>query len=125
MASYRRRRRGRAEHRWRRIVDEWRQSGQSASEFSAARGFEKGTLYFWSCRLRKVDASQETTNASETPCLVPVQVVEDGPLSHQQKSHESLAIEVTLSGGDKIAVPQGADLLQFSQIVAVLRGDWP
>jgi hypothetical protein len=124
MAARRRRRRGRAEHQWRRIVDEWRQSGQSASEFSAARGFEKGTLYFWSCRLKKVDASRATTNEVSTPCFLPVKVVDDDSMSPQEPQ-QSPAIEVTLSGGDKIVVPQGADLLQFSQIVAVLRGEWP
>jgi hypothetical protein len=124
MAMRRKRRRVRAEHRWRGIVDEWRNSGQSASEFGANRGVHKGTLYFWSCRLKKMDAARSTIDETTTPCFMPVEVVEDGSLQPQQ-SQESPAIEVTLSQGDKIRVPQGADLLQFSQIVAALRGDWP
>jgi hypothetical protein len=124
MATRRKHRRVRAEHRWRRIVNDWRQSGQTASEFGADHGVHKGTLYFWSCRLKKMDGTKATPDEAVMPCFVPVEVADNG-LVRPQELHESPAIEVTLSQGDKICVPQGADLLQFSQIVAVLRGDWP
>jgi hypothetical protein len=103
---------------WARRVDEWRQSGQSAREFTAKREFSAGGLRYWAHRLK-----QEPATAPET--LVPVArvirsfaVTEPGPLATRTTAAESaIIVEV---GAARISVQPGFDAATLAAVVEAL-----
>ncbi|HRI68281.1 MAG TPA: hypothetical protein PK156_28825, partial [Polyangium sp.] len=56
------------------------------------------------------------------PTFVPVEVLEQP--EEEIEEWEPETIDVHLACGDVICVPQGCDMQQFSQIVAILRKEW-
>jgi hypothetical protein len=114
----------RVQRKWRRIVDEWRGSGLSAREFCEKKGLKSHkTLYVWSSKLKKMDA--ELANAGEPvpPAFLPVEFIEDD--DEEGGEWEELdTIDVHLASGDVICVPDGCDMQQVAQIVAILRKEW-
>lgn len=110
------------ERRWRRIVDEWRQSGQSAPEFvKGKRGISTGMLYTWSSRLGR----QSTANPSASPSpglkLLPVDLVDEAP-PEPRKLSAAGALELVLPHGEVLRVPPDADLSQLGRVLTALRG---
>jgi hypothetical protein len=110
------------ECKWRRLVAEWRDGGKTAEEFAESKHINAGTLRVWSSKLKKIDADLARSGELVPPTFLPVEVVGD------EETHEPEAelepIEVHLARGDVIVVPQGCDMQQVSQIVAILRGEW-
>jgi hypothetical protein len=110
--------------KWRRIVDEWRGSGLSAREFCEKNGLKSyKTLHVWSSKLNKLHANPAQNGEFVAPAFVPVEVIH-----HDEETvageMEPETIDVYLASGDMICVPNGCDMQQFSQIVAVLRKEW-
>ena len=114
----------RAERKWRRIVDEWRGSGLSAREFCEKNGLKSyKTLHVWSSKLNKIDGNPATNGEFVPSAFVPVEVIHDAEETVEAEM-EPETIDVYLACGDVICVPQGCDMHQFSQIVAMLRKEW-
>ena len=109
----------RTERRWRRVVDEWRQSGQSAREFAKGRGISAGMIYAWSSRLGKPDASSPAAPPATAPKFLPVTLIEEAPTVSPERS---AMLEVVLPRGEIIRVSPGADFTQLGRVVAALRG---
>ena len=110
----------RTERRWRRIVEDWRQSGLSAREFAKGRGVSAGMIYAWSSRLGKQDAALPTAASRTTaPKFLPVAIIEDTPAASAERPS---VLEVVLPRGEVIRVSPGADLAQLGRVVAALRG---
>ncbi|MCO4748436.1 MAG: hypothetical protein KC912_26845 [Proteobacteria bacterium] len=61
-----------ASRRWRKIVAEQVESGQSVRAFAQSRNLKPGTLAWWKSRLRKIDreASTETVSPEFTALTV-------------------------------------------------------
>ena len=109
----------RTERRWRRIVEEWRQSGLSAREFAEGRGVSAGMIYAWSSRLGKQGTASGTGTQPATPKFLPVAIIDQAPAAPQERS---CALEVVLPHGEIIRVSPGADLAHLGRVVAALRG---
>jgi hypothetical protein len=114
----------RVQRKWRRIVDEWRGSGLSAREFCEKRGLKSHkTLHVWSSKLNKIDANPATIGEFVPSAFVPVEVIHDNEETAEAEMQLE-TIDVYLACGDVICVPQGCDMQQLSQIVAILRKEW-
>lgn len=108
------------ERRWRRIVEEWRSSGLLAREFATRKKISPGTLYWWSSRLGKQQSARGPDSPAATmPKFLPVEIIEEAPRISQPPP---ATLEIVLPHGEVIRVPPGADLTQFRQVVAALRG---
>lgn len=114
----------RVQRKWRRIVDEWRDSGLSAREFCEKKGLKSHkTLHVWSSKLNKIDANPATSGEFVASAFVPVEVIHnDEETVEAEMAPET--IDVHLACGDVICVPHGCDMQQLSQIVAILRKEW-
>jgi hypothetical protein len=107
-----------AERRWRRIVEKWRRSGLPARAFAKRHRISPVTMYWWSSRLGRQEAAQDSEFAAEAPTFLPVEIIDDAPPA----APGSTALEVVLPRGEVIRVPPGADLSQLGRVVAALRG---
>ncbi|TKD09141.1 IS66 family insertion sequence element accessory protein TnpA [Polyangium fumosum] len=108
-----------AERRWRRIVEKWRRSGLPARAFAKRHRISPVTMYWWSSRLGRQDAAQDSEFATAAPTFLPVEIVDDAPSGSVSAK---AALEVVLPRGEVIRVPPGADLSQLGRVVAALRG---
>ena len=95
-----------SETTWRRRVERWRASGQTAAEYSRGRGYAPATLLWWSSRLRE---SKDMTGAGLTFARV---VVKDAGRSREASG---VAVEV---GGARVLLETEFDR---DTLVAVLE----
>lgn len=108
-----------AETRWRRVVAEFRGSGETAVDFCTKRSINIGTFYVWCSKLRKIDQALEAIGEPlPPPALVPVELIDE------ESEPDPEPIEIHLVGGDMIRVPLNADMSQVEDIVAILRREW-
>lgn len=108
-----RQRKAEAWTKWRALVAEQTQSGQSVAAFCSARGLRSGQFFAWKKRLREAEAAKfvavEVAPAAETKWLAPV--VHGG------------AIEVRLSRGRSILVEPGFDAHHLRVLLSVLEAE--
>lgn len=100
---------GRA-HRWtsahaRKVIEQWKTSGQSAVAFAAEHGFQVGRLSYWSKQLE-----QQESSSTAAFVAVPMAV-----------TSASASIEIELDGNLTVRVPEGADTRYIVQLIAALR----
>lgn len=93
----------RHEH-WRKIIAEQRNGGQSIAAFCRQRGISEPQFYGWRRRV----------SAAATP--VKFALVETGAAARGAS-----AVELSLSGGERIRVMPGADAATLRMVLAVLR----
>ncbi len=101
---------GRAERRWRALIQEQERSGFGVGEFARRRGVSSATLYWWRSHLSR------RGRGGPTPKLVAVEVVgaRDGDAS-------SGAFEVELAGGRRLRVPARFDADALSRLIAAVE----
>jgi transposase len=103
---------------WRRRVESWKRSGQSAAEYAARHGIGAHQLYCWSWRLRKETASPQGARARKK--LQPVQFlpvkVAPGPIATTEPRVRGA--ELMLAGGAVLRVVEGSDPAWAAQLIA-------
>ena len=108
---------------WRRVVRQWRQSGQTVRDFCDAHGLAEPSFYAWRRTLAQRDRQErrETRPAAsrpadrngqaELPTFVPVHVT------------PATAVPLELVLGQRVVrVPAGFDAATLRQLLAVLEG---
>jgi len=97
--------------KWRSLLSEQKESGQSAAGFCRARELPKSQFYYWKKRLRQV----------AMPPFLEVQVAKSqlGPKATAMGS----TIEVRLSNGRSLMVPPKFDMSQLRALLAVLESE--
>ena len=99
--------------KWRELVGEQGQSGQSVAEFCRERGLKSGQFFAWKRRLREAEAAKFVAVA-----VAPVLEAErPAPATH------SGAIEVRLDRGRILVVEPGFDAHHLRALIAVLEGE--
>ena len=101
------------ERKWSERVAEWRESGQTAREFSAGRGFSDGGLRHWAYRLKRLGVAPAVRRPSRVKreVTVPRSVV---PAQLRVVRLERMAAAVSPSvltveiGAARLRVPEGA-----------------
>jgi transposase len=96
---------------WRRRVERWARSGQTAAEFAAAGGFHPKTLRYWRYKLRRERAA--------TPAVVTLPLVE----VMSAPAGADLRFEIELAGGRRLRVPATFDGDALRRLLAILEDD--
>ena len=95
--------------RRKRLVAEWRRSGQSATEFGGRRGISQWALYSWAKQLgagpnRRGQRRRPVRSSTTAGALgfIPVRVVGDGHADPPTRTEG--VVEIQLRGGDVVRV---------------------
>jgi hypothetical protein len=82
------------EAEWRRVIKEWRESGETLPDFAAERGLSRWTVRWWCTELKKRDAERSRAGKSAEGApgaaldaggrLVPVRVI-DGRMARENR----------------------------------------
>ena len=91
----------------RRLVTQWRASGESQAGFARRHGVSPWTLWYWS--------RKRTDVSSGRPAFVPVEVVADAA------PRMAAALEVVLVSGERLLIPDGVSSDRVRAVVAALR----
>lgn len=112
--------------RRKRLVAEWRRSGQSAAEFGARRGISQWALYSWVKQLgagpnRRWQQRRpvRSSTAAGTPAFIPVGLVGDGPADPPTRTEG--VVEIRLRGGDVVRVVGDVDGERLRVVVTAVR----
>ncbi len=100
---------------WRRRVERWAESGQSAEEFAATGGFHPETLRHWKYKLRR------ERDDGGTPATMPLPLVE--VLSTTTAT--DARFEVVLAHGRRLRVPPGFDGETLRRLLSILDEETP
>ncbi len=102
---------------WSRRVSRWKDSGQTAREFSRREGICHRQLYAWKWRLKQPKWSRLATISREASAgFVPV-VVEDGNALRSEEARAPL--EVAMGNGIVVRVVGGHDASVLRQVLEV------
>lgn len=113
------------EAKWASRVTAWRESGQSASEFAAGRGYAPTTLRWWSHQLGATakTASAPAANGSESTLTAPkielVRVVRSPKREGTERPAGATVVEVETI---RVRVEPGLDETALRAVLAALRG---
>ncbi len=97
---------------WRRRIEAWKRSGQTAGDYGARHGIKAQQLYWWSWWLRKKggpDGNAGTPAEQQPVRLLPVRVVEAVPSPVTTESISGPCAEVLLQGGRVLRIAEGVD----------------
>jgi hypothetical protein len=112
--------------RRKRLVAEWRRSGQSAAEFGARRGISQWALYSWVKQLgarpnrrwqQRRPVRSSTTAAA--PGFIPVRLVGDGDADPPARAEG--VVEIQLRGGDVVRVVGEVSAERLRAVVTAVR----
>src|SRR5690348_15266934 len=108
-----RQRKAEAWGKWRGLVAEQSQSGQSVAAFCRERGLRSGQFFAWKKRLRDAAA----------PKFVAVEVAPGAETKWPAPEMSGGAIEVRLRGGRSLVVEPGFDADHLRALVSVLEAE--
>lgn len=99
------------ERKWLERVREWRESGQSAEDFSVGRGFAANSLRQWSSLLRRRGLQE----APVVPTKIRFALVE-------RDQAVTAPATITIELGDvRVRIPPGADASTVRSVLVALR----
>ena len=98
------------ERRWRAVISEWEESGQSARAFCRDHKFNLHTFYGWCRELRRRDGESESSGTSKRRQRF-VQVHVTGPSW----------LELSLGGDLVLRVPSSVNADRLTEILAAAR----
>ena len=101
------------QEKWRSLVSEQQESGQSGAAFCRARGLSESLFYYWKKRLREV----------ATPAFVEVQVAQPDLSPRRSGSAVGATIEVRLSNGRSLMVAPEFDASHLRALLAVVESE--
>ena len=102
---------------WARRVAKWRASGEDAGVFASRRGWNPRTLTWWASTLKRRGASAAD---GKSAAMQFAKVVAKAPLPGT--SPNTCAIEILLSGGRWVRVPQGFSPDLLRAVLETLEG---
>ena len=113
--------------RRKRLVAEWRRSGQSAAEFGGRRGISQWALYSWVKQLgagppnRRGQKRQRVRSSTTVgaPGFIPVRLVGDGHADPRARTEG--AVEIQLRSGDVVRVVGEVSTERLRAVVTAVR----
>lgn len=104
------------ETKWVARVADWRESGKSAEEYAAGRGFEGSTLRFWASRLKTKNG-----DTNQAPRVRVARVVRrTSPSAAERHADAGIVVEV---GRARISVRRGFDPSVLREVIESLQGE--
>ena len=101
------------QEKWRSLVSEQQESGQSGAAFCRARGLSESLFYYWKKRLRE----------AATPPFVEVQVAQPRLSPRRSGSAVGATIEVRLSNGRSLMVAPEFEASHLRALLAVVESE--
>ena len=102
------------EQRWRRLLQDWKTSGLSRSQFCRTRQLSVKPFDFWRQELARRDAAPASPSLPAAPparpVLLPITITSSAPL------------KIHLINGTRITVPTGFDLQHLQAVLQLLEG---
>ena len=102
------------EQRWRQLLQDWKTSGLSRSQFCRTRQLSVNTFDFWRKELARRDAAPASPSLPPAPparpVLLPITITSSAPL------------KIHLLNGTRITVPPGFDLQHLQAVLQILEG---
>ena len=118
-------RRQKTESKWAARVASWRESGQSAAEFAAGRGYAASTLRWWAYRLA-AQASvprEQPAGVAEVATTTPkVAIVRVSRAPKDKRVERLVATSVVELETIRVRVEPGVDESALRSVIAALRG---
>jgi transposase-like protein len=112
--------------RRKRLVAEWRRSGESAAEFGGRRGISQWALYSWvkqlgagSNRRRQQRRPVRSSTRAGASGFIPVRLVGDGHADSPTRAEG--AVEIQLRGGDVVRVGGEVSVERLRAVVTAVR----
>ncbi len=114
--------------RRKRLVAEWRRSGQSAAEFGGGRGISQWALYSWvkqvgagpnHRRQKRRRVGSSTARAGGAPGFMPVCLVGDAEVDRPARTEG--VVEIQLRGGDVVRVVGEVSAERLRAVVTAVR----
>jgi transposase-like protein len=99
--------------KWRRLIAEQKESGQSAAAFCRARGVREALFYYWKKQLQEVARSQ----------FVEVQVAQPELRQRHSRAAQGTTIEVRLGNGRSLMVAPEFNAGHLRALLAVLESE--
>ena len=113
--------------RRKRLVAEWRRSGESAAEFGGRRGISQWALYSWVKQLgagpnrhRQKRRPVRRSTTARVPGFIPVRLVGDGHADPPAQGTEGV-VEIQLRGGDVVRVVGEVSVERLRAVVTAVR----
>ena len=112
---------------WRRLVDEWRESGVTQEAFCDGRGVAVASFRWWKWKLGLPGRSRAESRREEErperplPAFVPVRIVEAAGQRGADGAGAD-AFELELPGGWRLRVPAGFEAESLARLLAVVEG---
>ena len=97
------------------LLEQWRMSGESGAAFCRRHGIKAQKLSYWKRVLAKSTPGRRRGRGRAASGLVPIHLL--GGVG----SVSGTALEIHLSGGDRIVFPQGGSLGVLREVVELLR----
>ncbi|MCU0693539.1 MAG: hypothetical protein MUF54_19290 [Polyangiaceae bacterium] len=108
-----------ARKRWSGLVERWRRSGQTAREFAAGAGINRGTLLYWAWRLKhegngakRIAVTRRASNTDGKRGSF-VELIA-GPIEERR-------FEIELVDGRRVHVPPEFDAAALGSLLTVLE----
>lgn len=96
--------------RMRRLVAQWRQSGESQAGFARRHGIPTWTFWYWSRKASAQAVGAEPVTAA--PAFVPIRVTPETEVG---------VVEVVFPSGERVRVGAGASADLVRRVVAAVR----
>jgi hypothetical protein len=97
------------------LLKQWRMSGESGAAFCRRHGIEPRKLSYWKRVLARSTPARRRSRGRAASGLVPIHLLGGvGAVS-------GTALEIHLSGGDRIVFPSGGSLAVLREVVELLR----
>lgn len=104
------------EQTWRRHLQRQKDSGYPVRRYCHIHGLSEATFYFWRKTLARRDADNAALNAPQAPAFLPVS------LSTTPPPHPPSAIDIRLTGGQRLRVRPGCDPQLLAHVLDALEG---
>jgi hypothetical protein len=103
------------ETKWKKRVEEWRESGQTSAEFCEGKGYAANTLLHWSSRLGAGTGREDAMGTG----LEQVRIARVIRSVAEPEAETPIVVEV---GGARVQVRRGCDAGALRQVLEMLGG---
>ena len=101
---------------WRKLVTQWRSSGETAREFAFRHGVNPSTLSCWAWRLKREGVGDSEPRDPKALAHVPLMVeIRARPVAHADDRFE---VEIA---GRRVCVPPSFDVEALRRLIGVLE----
>jgi transposase-like protein len=104
---------------WQMVIETWRDSGLSVSQFCKAEGLSEGTFYSWRKRLSVHTVQRKAPAGPNPPAFIEVAMPK--PALSLSNGSDHVSLELLFSSGHTLRIRSAADNETLSNVLSVLH----